>query len=118
VETPVFFYFILHCLKFFWPVPKVFGKPRGPHANKVTLSFFPVERLGLRKRDFFKLTCVSFILAIFCNFPIGILSPKTCFLTQPNPTQPTPTDGVVPLSEIGKLFISLMSYTFFLELNN
>jgi hypothetical protein len=39
--------------------------------------------------------------------------------TQPNPTQPTPTDGVVPLREIGKLFISLMSYTFFfLELKN
>ena len=39
--------------------------------------------------------------------------------TQLNPTQPTPTDGVVPLREIGKLFISLMSYTFFfLELNN
>lgn len=41
-------------------------------------------------------------------FPIGILSPKTCFLTQP-----TPTDGVVPLSEIGKFLFSLMSYTFF-----
>jgi hypothetical protein len=39
--------------------------------------------------------------------------------TQPNPTQPTPTDGVVPLREIGKLFISLMSYTiFFLEFIN
>ena len=38
---------------------------------------------------------------------------------RPVPTQPTPTDGVVPLSEIGKLFISLMSYTFFvLQLNN
>jgi hypothetical protein len=29
------------------------------------------------------------------------------------PTQPTPTDSVFPLSEIGKLLISLMSYTYF-----
>jgi hypothetical protein len=41
--------FCLHFLKYFWPVLKVFGKPRGPYANKVTLAFFSVERLGLGK---------------------------------------------------------------------
>ena len=45
------------------------------------------------------------------NFPIGILSPND--LSRPDLTQPTPTDGVVPLSEIGKVSFSLMSYTFF-----
>jgi hypothetical protein len=50
------------------------------------------------------------------EFPDRDSIPKA---TCPDPTQPTPTDGVVPLSEIGKLLISLMSYTFFvLQLNN
>ncbi len=26
----------------------------GPYANEATLAFFPVERLGLGKRDFFQ----------------------------------------------------------------
>jgi hypothetical protein len=42
------------------------------------------------------------------NFPIGILSPND--LSRPDPTQPTPTDGVVPLSEMGKVsfFINVL----------
>jgi hypothetical protein len=55
VGTPLIFIdFFLHFLKYFWPDLKVFGKPRGPYANEATLAFFPVERLGLGKRDFFQ----------------------------------------------------------------
>jgi hypothetical protein len=55
METPLIFYrFFLHFLKYFWPDVKVFGKPRGPYAINSTLAIFPVQRLGLGKRDFFQ----------------------------------------------------------------
>jgi hypothetical protein len=75
------------------------------------------QRQGLNGTRFFSETAA---LYLFKDTLVKRKFPDRDSITKrPVPTQPTPTDGVVPLSEIGKLFISLMSFTFFvLQLNN